>query len=223
MASELIAASQLAIGTVANTESQDRTTSINRLYLAHFAEVRSAIYEHRSETLVWDAEKIMIALSERLRDYQGPISDEGFLRWAKAFVRRESERFSITNKIITEQRRIIFGAINRYRWTSATDRAVTADDLFAEVTALVFRKAHELNLPGIAGTKMSTRITGLVKRHVQLYYNAPNARRRRLIEKQISQLGELGVETLSPEEIASMESDASPWDAGYSEAGLSVE
>jgi len=74
------------------------------------------------------------------------------------------------------------------------------DDIYAEILALVFQHAHALRKPGRA--RLSTRLTALVRKHVDLYHNNRRARRIALVKKLPL---DLRCEQLSAEELASME------------------
>lgn len=207
-----------ANGTAADTDSSTRTNLISQLFFNNYAALTAVAYEAYPGLLVWDCDRILTQLGQRLGRYKGPLAQEPFMRWAERFVTKEAERYAITTRILTEYRKVIFKAISDNLWNSAQDRATEHADIFAEVMLLVFRKAHALNRKGTA--KESTRVYGLVKKHVFLFHNTRNKRRREAVARHLAQLGELACETFTPEELESISHDGIS--EGYAEAGLSL-
>lgn len=196
-------ASRTANGAAANTDSYVRTNATDQLYFSNYTALTAVAYHTYPDLLVFDADKIMTMLGQRLARYKGPANNEAFLRWASEFVRKEADRYKITLRIMTRYRRVIDAAIRRYRQTSAAyERYVEHDDVFIEVMTLVFQRAHSLNKKGPA--KISTRLTALVKKHCYFYHVSKCNTRHRVMTLAPTMLG---VETLSKAELASQRFD----------------
>jgi len=219
MQAEHIDTSRPAPGPDATTILTDRNQSLNQFIIANYRDLTDAAYTAYPNLLVLDCEKAIIRLGNALIRYTGPAEQTPFLKWATRFVTKEAQRYRIAGRIITNQMEVIHAAIRNNLWTSASDCADEHQDVFWEIVELIFQKAHSLNRRGSA--KLSTRVTALVKKHCFLYYNAKNARRRKLIKEQLEANKPINCECLSDEELASMKADQ-VYDPGYSEVGLSM-
>ena len=191
-------------GTGAETTPEDRTETIQQLYFNHSPELRAAAFDAYPALIAPDAYRIMLALASSLHRYGGPPEDKPFLKWATRFVRKEAERFRITLDILSKYRRVIESAIRDSLWaTTALDVGQSdPEDIFGEVAALIFERAHSLNRKGRA--KLSTRLSALVRKHVWLYHNARNQRRLRKVERLLTSIA---CTQLSTEEQASIRAE----------------
>lgn len=184
------------------TIPQDREQALQQFVLMHYGSLVDKTFEAYPGLLYSDPERIVMRLGHNLRRYGGPVEAESFLIWACRWVANETRRYDFLDTVLREHSRTIRSAISRYLWTSAEDCAVDAEDIFAEVLALIFQSAHSLRKPGRA--KLSTRLTGLVKRHVDFYHNHRRARRLEVVRKYPMNIA---CEQLSSEELASMQSN----------------
>ncbi|WP_433965983.1 hypothetical protein [Tunturiibacter gelidiferens] len=192
---------QRASGTPANIDSHNRMTKLSQLVSDHQATLTAAMYKAHRDLYTFDVDHILNRLRANLYKYEGPSTDEPFVRWARRWVMKEAQRHRITEAILHEHSRIIHGAINDNLWmTSVEDRATQHHDVFWEITNLIFSKAHALNKSGTA--KLSTRVYALVKRHCWFYHNTRNQRRLNSLTKHLNQGGELKCEVMSDEELA---------------------
>lgn len=207
-------------GSTAENESFSRTAQLEQLYFDSFTTLRDASYEQYRELLVWDCDKILAGLSDQFHKYKGPPTAVAFEKWAVRQVKRESLRYKLTYNILAEHSRLIHKAIHQSLWSSATDAAIQHSDIFQEISALIFCKAHALNRRGTA--KLTTRLFSLVETHCRLYHNKKNARRKALIQSRIADGLPVCREQLSEAELAAMRPEASAYDPGYVEAGLSL-
>jgi len=196
-------ASQTASGTSAKT-NPSRKTELQQLYLTHYSTLTATAYEAHSELLVFDAYRVMELLSAKLNRYTGPSSDEPFLKWATRFVRKESERYKITATILSKYRRVIDSAIWKYRQTAAAfELYIEHEDVFQEIAALIFEKAHSLNKKGRA--KLSTRLTALVKKHCYFYHVSKFNRRHSILTAVAPT--DFGIEIMTKQELESQRFD----------------
>lgn len=216
-----IDAPQSAPGTDAETILNDRT-KLQQFIINNGAELRDLAHDAGKHKLFYcTPDAILGTLFRSLHCYGGPPVEADFMKWARRFVSKEAARYEITGRILAEYEDVIHKAIHECRWTSAVDLAMEHQDIYWEVVYLIFQRAHSLNRPGPA--KLSSRLYALVKKHIYLYHNKPNRKRRALV--QLHQ-GELQCEHFSKEELAAMraaEIDDAPYDPGYHEAGLSLE
>jgi hypothetical protein len=201
MASEIVHTSHPAIGTDANTESQDRTESINQLFTSNSNAFASAAFEVYPDLFVFDCDKVLATLKARLPRYKGPSTDAAFLRWGKSFVKQEARRYQITLTILGEQSRVIHAAINKALRGVAQERYIQHQDIYWEIARLIFDRAHSLARKGTA--KLSTRLTALVIKHVHYYHRSYWQRRHEILTKHVEQGGGFGCEVMSEAELAS--------------------
>jgi hypothetical protein len=215
-----IDASQSATGTDAATNLDDRNSTLNSYIIANYLTLTDAAHDATKCKLFFTTpEAIISSLSGNFHRYGGPLEEQPFMAWATRFASREAQRYEITGRILTEYEALIYDAIRQSLWTSAQDWSVEPQDVFWEITLLIFQKAHSLDKPGSA--KLSTRIYGLVKRHCYLFHNARNTRRRNAVLRNRTSID---CEFLSDEELAAMKrSSGKPYDPGYSECGFSLE
>jgi hypothetical protein len=103
------------------------------------------------------------------------------MRWAERFVRKEADRYRITGEILHQHHSVIRNTIRKALWTSAVDLAVEVEDIANEVAKLIFERAHSLKQPGKA--TLRTRLISLVRKHVYLYHNKPNAEHLRIVRE----------------------------------------
>lgn len=173
--------SRPATGADATTTLEDRQSTHNSLYLQNHAALIGAAYESHPQLWTEDADRLMMALSRRLHRFGGPTDSAAFVRWAERFVRKEADRYRITGEILHQHHSVIRDTIRKSLWTSAVDLAVEVEDIADEVAILIFERAHSLKKPGKA--KLRTRVIALVRKHVYLYHNAPNANRLRIVRE----------------------------------------
>jgi hypothetical protein len=192
-------ASQLANGTIANNESTDRTSTLQKFYASNFGALKAAAHESQ-KLLFYEADAAVAALSRNLNKYKGPLNEESFLKWANRWVAREAARYPFLTMVMTEHSGMIYAAIRDNLWTSAEDRAVEYQDVYSEVLMLVFNKAHVLCKKGSA--KLSTRLYELTKKHVYLYHNSKNKRRFEAVSKRLQRGGSIVAEQMSEDELA---------------------
>lgn len=177
-----------------------RIAALAQVVFANYGTLVGAAYESYPGLLFSDPEKIVASLNRSLVHYTGPMDDESFLGWACEWVAKETKRYEFLAYVLKEHSRTIRSAIRGSQWTSILDAATDEDDIFAEVMALVFLKAHALRRKGTA--KLSSRLTALAKKHVAYYHNHPNKRRSDLVLRYPSSFV---CEHLSPEELDSMQ------------------
>lgn len=171
---------------------------------------------------VFDCDRILNRLERGVQRFFRRFKVALPLEQAVRFVRRETERHAITERILNEHGLIIHAAIHKNMWVSVEDRAIEHGDLFNEVALLIFKNAHSLNRKGRA--KQSTRLYAMTATHVWQRYNSPNRRRHRLNEQ--CHEDHYGVAIIRTEELAALKAEAKAdmvWDCGYSECGLSVD
>jgi hypothetical protein len=192
-------ASQLANGTIANTESIDRTTALKQFYASNFGTLKAAAHESQ-KLLFYETDAAVAALSRNLNKYKGPLDERSFLKWANRWVAMEAARYPFLTMVMTEHSRVIYAAIKDNLWTSAEDRAVEYQDVYSEVLMLVFNKAHVLCKKGSA--KLSTRLYELTKKHVYLYHNSKNKRRFEAVARRLQRGGSIDAEQMSEDELA---------------------
>jgi hypothetical protein len=219
MKSEQLDAPCTATGTDMETTPEDRTSTLNNFLVANYRNLQDAAYAAYPDLLVFDAEKIIVQLSKKLNRYTGPPLEPLFMKWACRFMIHEAERYKFASQILVEQADVIHAAIHNSLWTSAVDLAVEHQDIYWQVVELIFDRAHSLNRRGTA--KLSTRVTGLVKKHIYFYFNSRNAGRKKKVAKGLALDMPIQCERLSDEEIASIRLK-DLYDPGYSEVGLSI-
>jgi hypothetical protein len=215
-------ASQTAQGTAAKTNLTTRTAQLQQLYATNYSNLQSVAYEAYPHLMVFDADKIMTLLAERLHKFKGSLDDNGvsFEKWATRWVSKEAQRYKILAEILAEHSGIIHKSIQDNLWTSVQDRSVEHNDVFAGVMVLVFARAHSLKRRGRA--KLTTRLYSLTKKHCWLKHNSRNKRHRNGVQRHLEQGGELGgCEVMSAAEIASLKA-FEVYDPGYGEIGLSI-
>ncbi len=208
-------------GSDVKTTLTDRshTTTLHGFISTNYASLTAVCYEAYPELLVFDADRILTFLAASTSRYGGPLGNEhAFMRWATRFVTKEAQRYEITSRILREHRRTLFAAIHTSLWKSSTEASVCPEDLFNEISMLVHDRAHSLDGKGTA--RLPTRLTGLVKRHVQ-FHNSRCSRRRKALQRHLLSGESLGCEVLSDLELASMRADAEGiYDPGYQEAKI---
>jgi hypothetical protein len=195
----------------------DRATALNDLLHQNHNALARLAYEVYPSLLVPDCEHILAALSEALKcgKYRGQIKQQSFFKFASRLVAKEAQRFMLTERILRENRRVIYAAIRRFTRTFEQDRSVEHVDIFWEVAYLIHQRAHSLSKPGKA--KLSTRLTALVKKHVEFYLTSYWFRQHRLIRERVESGLPQHVEWMSDEELASMKAEIDEPDcyAGY--------
>jgi hypothetical protein len=191
----------------------ERQQQIQQLMFHSYGELTQAAYEVNPTLLVFNTGPILEHLRQRLDKYRGPLDDGGiaFTKWASKIVRRESRRYEFHSRVIKEYKLLIHAGIRAaLNATSAQDHSVEADDIFNEVSLLIFNLAHALMKPGTSKlpecppAKLSTRLFNLAKGHTHFYYVVKWERRLALNQERVAAGLPYGVETLSDEELASM-------------------
>jgi hypothetical protein len=221
---QCIDAPQTANGTAANNDSLVR--QLKQLLTNSYTAIESAAYEYFPDLTAPDCYQAMGRVERLLPTYKGPTDDDGvsFEKWAKQAVVREAARYVFLALAMGKYRLMLLKVIHDAMWTSAEDRARESSDLFSEVLTLIFAMAPKfLKNKSPKEASLSTRLCGLAKKHVFLYYNSKNKKRLEAVKRRIEKGQDLGVpEILSDAEIASMKNDAAVYDAGYSEVGFSL-
>lgn len=166
---------------------KDRQAAVTALFLDrdNQSELNEAIYEaHPSKQLLaTDTEAILQTLAEQLAQYTGPIEPQPFLRWAIGFVTGEAASYKTVTDILSEHGSLIKRTIRSELWRfTRLDIGVSGpEDIFQEISTLIFEKTPSLNRRGTA--RLTTRLVSLVKRHVYFYHNKPNWERLKLVEQ----------------------------------------
>jgi hypothetical protein len=214
-------ASRTANGTGANIESEARLSQLRQLYFNSFTNLQSAAFDQFPELSAPDCYSAMERVAALLPEYKGPPDGSvSFERWGKRKAIEESFRHVCLTLAMGKYKRMIFATIAAEMWTSAQDRSVEPEDLFSDVLMLIFNRAPMFLKNKRA--KLSTRLCALARKHVYLYYNSRNRKRLSAVTERIENGEDLGAETLSAIEMASIKNDAA-YDPGYREAGLSLE
>ena len=204
---------QTATGTAAQTNpTADQPSTLNSFLFQNYSALTDSCYlAHPGGLLAFDADRIMESLAASLHRFGGPTDDESaFLKWAERFVAHEATRIEIHGRLMAEHDRLLRAAIHECRWTSAADDAVSDEDILAEVSWLIWTKAHSLDKRSTART--STRLYGFVRKHCYLFHNAKNTRRLKAVRRHLDAGGHLQCEHLSSDELAAMR-DAERQDA----------
>lgn len=178
------------------------STQASDWYVQSYGEIVATAYEVHPHLLVFDCHSILDELAAKIPDCQCESRDE-FLRWTKEYVRRRVREIERTERILAECKRIIQCAIHR-NWPTHTLDGVGRDDFHAEVAALIHRYKRSFSRPG---AKVTTRAFGLTQRHVRNAANKRN-RRRALVEKHISQGGQIAGAISEAELVAERYSEA---------------
>lgn len=181
-------------------------SAIAQSYIQNFAAIKSAIYEEWPEALFYTEEAVMDSLAANLWRYTRPPGD-GFVRWAQAWVRRQTRRYRFLTELNQNHRGLIYAAVQRAMFGSpAEDFAVEPCDNEADLYIHLLenpRKIDVLLKPDRA--KPTTRLYGLTKSRQRAYRKKIN-KRRELVELQ-NGVGKCESVT-SDEEIAAVSASA---------------
>jgi hypothetical protein len=191
----------------------ERQKQIHKLFFDNFSTLSEVIYGSYDQLLVWDHDRILELLRQRLSLYRGTLDDggEAFVKWESKFLRREGLRYKITARIMSENSDIIHAAIHdSLAGYVAEDCSVAHDDIVAEIRWLIFTLAFPLTKPGTSKREgdppaaLSTRIYSLTRKHVWFYHIAKRERRLKLTQDGIKQGRGFYVETFSDLELNAM-------------------
>ena len=213
--------SRPATGTGATTNPSDRHNTLRDFVVTNYQELTEAAHEASHNKLFFSTPEVIVGtLVANLHRYGGPTDATSFMKWAQRFVSKEARRFLITGEIMEKHSNLIYKCIHESLWTSAVDWAVTPEDIYWEVVFLIFQRATSLGSKGTA--KLTSRLWELTEKHVYLYYNSKNNKRRKAVERNVDRIS---CERLSDMELAAMREESggvNPVDAGYAELGFST-
>jgi hypothetical protein len=181
-----------------------RLAQLRQLAFICHSSAEDSIYESDA-TFSWaDAEAGGISVYGALPSYLGEVNAEAFQPWAVEVAIRGARQHQVWRTIMAEHSTAIKTAIrcsvDNFA-NDARDYSVAYEDLFSEVSYLIFKMAHKFAKPS-STAKLSTRLVGLAKRHVRFYHNNKNLTRHRAIRRRLESGKPICIEIESEEQQA---------------------
>ncbi len=127
-----------------------------------------------------DSLRVLEFLKDRLTQYKGALTQKAFHRWAIRTVKVEAKRYQFTAQVLTEHGTAIRAAIRSALRSGILDCAITDEDLFQEVSSLIFQMAPQLAKSGTA--MISSRLWALAQMHVA-YHMKKRVNRNRIVKR----------------------------------------
>jgi hypothetical protein len=187
----------------------ERISAVRKLYGATFGTILNTLQEDR-DLLATQAYDVVGGLVPHLDSYDGELDEYPFLLWALSIL-EPAARFAV---ILSKYQKLIRYRIHQELSSNVADLAVDDEDVFQDVSLLIFQNIESLARRGTA--RLPRRLSALIHRHCGFIHKKRRNRRRIVKEYGAGDaLGIRGVATMTPEEQASQRFDEMGGEDGY--------